>query len=140
MRKVHGGLTVKNQSIDQNIALKCNWNDAGYIDVCSNEAYHHNVKVRKASWCSHADCECRYWDYVDADNYPCWESKLFIDFSNNETLKSKSAFSESFLARELCENNFFGTAVKDAEKISDTNTITINKANSEAKMVCIIFK
>lgn len=66
--------------------------------------------------------------------------KLFIDFSNNETLKSKSAFSESFLARELCENNFFGTAVKDAEKISDTNTITINKANSEAKMVCIIFK
>lgn len=72
---------MKNQSIDQNIALKCNWNDAGYIDVCSNEAYHHNVKVRKASWCSHADCECRYWDYVDADNYPCWESKLFIDFS-----------------------------------------------------------
>ena len=66
--------------------------------------------------------------------------KLFIDFSNNETLKSKSAFSESFLARELCENNFFGTAVKDAEKISSTNTITINKANSEAKMVCIIFK
>ena len=66
--------------------------------------------------------------------------KLFIDFSKNETLKSKSAFSESFLARELCENNFFGTAVKDAEKISDTNTITINKANSEAKMVCIIFK
>ena len=42
--------------------------------------------------------------------------KLFIDFSKNETLKSKSAFSESFLARELCENNFFGTAVKDAEK------------------------
>ena len=66
--------------------------------------------------------------------------KLLIDFSKNETLKSKSAFSESFLARELCENNFFGTAVKDAEKISDTNTITINKANSEAKMVCIIFK
>ena len=66
--------------------------------------------------------------------------KLFIDFSNNETLKSKSAFSESFLARELCENNFFGTAVKDAEEISSTNTITINKANSEAKMVCIIFK
>ena len=66
--------------------------------------------------------------------------KLLIDFSKNETLKSKSAFSESFLARELCENNFFGTTVKDAEKISDTNTITINKANSEAKMVCIIFK
>ncbi len=66
--------------------------------------------------------------------------KLFIDFSNNETLKSKSAFSESFLARELCENNFFGTAIKDATAISSTNTITLTGSNSDSKLACIIFK
>ena len=66
--------------------------------------------------------------------------KLFIDFSNNETLKSKSAFSESFLARELCENNFFGTVVKDATAISSTNTIILTGSNSDSKLACIIFK
>ena len=66
--------------------------------------------------------------------------KFFIDFSNNETLKSKSAFSESFLARELCENNFFGTAIKDATAISSTNTITLTGSNSDSKLACIIFK
>ena len=66
--------------------------------------------------------------------------KLFIDFSKNETLKSKSAFSESFLARELCENNFFGTAIKDATAISSTNTITLTGSNSDSKLACIIFK
>ena len=66
--------------------------------------------------------------------------KLFIDFSKNETLKSKSAFSESYLARELCENNFFGTAIKDATAISSTNTITLTGSNSDSKLACIIFK
>ena len=66
--------------------------------------------------------------------------KFFIDFSNNETLKSKSAFSESYLARELCENNFFGTAIKDATAISSTNPITLTGSNSDSKLACIIFK
>lgn len=66
--------------------------------------------------------------------------KLFIDFSKNETLKSKSAFSESYLARELCENNFFGTVVKDATAISPTYTITLTGSSSDSKLACIIFK
>lgn len=66
--------------------------------------------------------------------------KLFIDFSKNETLKSKSAFSESYLARELCENNFFGTAVKNATAISSTNPITLAGSSSDSKLACIIFK
>lgn len=66
--------------------------------------------------------------------------KLLIDFSNNETLKSKSAFSESYLAREICENTLFGTSVKDATVISATNIITLTGNNKDSKLACIVFK
>lgn len=66
--------------------------------------------------------------------------KLFIDFSKNKTLESKSAFSESFLAREICENTLFGTSVKDATAISSTYTITLTGKNNDSKLACIVFK
>lgn len=67
--------------------------------------------------------------------------KLFIDFSANGTLKSKDAFSESFLAREICENTLFGTSIKDAKGIEKVeNTIILGGSASDSKLACIVFK
>ena len=68
--------------------------------------------------------------------------KLFIDFTKNSTLVSKDAFSESFLAREICEKILFGTSIRNATSIATANqTITLTGGtNNDSKMLCIVFK
>ena len=64
-----------------NLAIKCNWNDAGYQGVCSDEAYVYNVNVKKAAWCSSEECICRAYvgEEIREDNYPCMESQIFVN-------------------------------------------------------------
>jgi len=68
----------------RSLAIKCNWNDAGYTAPCSNEVYEFNRKKSNSIWCSKSDCDCRsFIGEVTAKDYPCYESKLFVDYSFN---------------------------------------------------------
>ncbi|MBP2643984.1 MAG: hypothetical protein H6Q67_1871 [Firmicutes bacterium] len=70
----------------RSLAIKCNWNDAGYTAPCSNEVYEFNQKKSNSIWCSKPDCDCRnFTGEVTAKDYPCYESKLFVDYSFNIT-------------------------------------------------------
>ena len=64
-----------------NLAIKCNWNDANYQGVCSDEAHAYNVNVKKAAWCSSEECGCRAYvgEEIREDNYPCMESQIFVN-------------------------------------------------------------
>ncbi|MDD3007449.1 MAG: hypothetical protein PHQ70_01145 [Arcobacter sp.] len=67
--------------------------------------------------------------------------QLFIDFSDDSTLNSKSAFSENFLGREICEKTFFGSFINDATSISSLNQIvTTSGTSSDGKIACVVFK
>jgi len=71
--------------------------------------------------------------------------QLFIDFSDDSTLNSKSAFSENFLGREICEKTFFGSFINDATSISSTSgtlnqIVTTSGTSSDGKIACVVFK
>ncbi|NCB13812.1 MAG: hypothetical protein EOM78_19600 [Erysipelotrichia bacterium] len=71
--------------------------------------------------------------------------QLFIDFSNDNTLKSKSAFSENFLGREICEKTFFGSFINNATSISSLSgtlnqIVTTGGTSSDGKIACVVFK
>jgi hypothetical protein len=62
----------KGKREDGNLAFKCNWNDAGYKDVCSDVIHRHN-QTWGGSWCSLAQCR----DSVYVGQHPdeiCYES------------------------------------------------------------------
>lgn len=71
--------------------------------------------------------------------------QLFIDFSNDNTLKSKSAFSENFLGREICEKTFFGSFINNATSISSLSgtlnqIVTTGGTSSDGQIACVVFK
>ena len=71
--------------------------------------------------------------------------QLFIDFSNDNTLKSKNAFSENFLGREICEKTFFGSFINNATSISSSSgtlnqIVTTGGTSSDGKIACVVFK
>lgn len=67
--------------------------------------------------------------------------KLLVDFSKENSLMSKNAFSENFFGKEVCEKTLFGSFINDAKTISSTNqTLTLNGTNSDGKFACIVFK
>ena len=55
--KIQDGLARREagKKEDGNIAFKCNWNDAGYKGICSNEVYQNNRKSLR-SQCARSDC------------------------------------------------------------------------------------
>ena len=59
---------------DGNIAFKCNWNDKGYKDICSQEAYKFNIEKGRA-WCSSPDSKCRSFKRGPTlAEHPCYEA------------------------------------------------------------------
>ncbi len=67
--------------------------------------------------------------------------KLLVDFSKENSLMSKNAFSENFFGKEVCEKTLFGSFINDAKTISSTNqTLTLDGKNSDGKFACIVFK
>lgn len=66
---------------------------------------------------------------------------LFMNFTNDSTLMSKNRFSESFIGREYCENNLFGTFRNDFVSYnSTTKEIADTGNNSDGILACIIYK
>ncbi|MGI6647907.1 MAG: hypothetical protein ACOX5W_02305 [Bacillota bacterium] len=63
----------------KNIAVKCNWNDAGYKWICSDAAYRYNIK-NKNKWCSNEYCGCREFVEFDKFAFPCFDSVIFRDY------------------------------------------------------------
>lgn len=67
--------------------------------------------------------------------------KLLVDFSKENSLMSKDAFSENFFGKEICEKNLFGTFINNAISISSTDlTFTTTGANNDGKFACLVFK
>lgn len=71
--------------------------------------------------------------------------KLFVDFSNQSSLKSKAGFSENFFGKEICEKNLFGSFINDATSIisaaGDTlNNLNLGGSSSDSKFACVVFK
>jgi hypothetical protein len=82
---------------DGNIAFKCNWNDKGYKEICSIDAYTYNLVVG-SSWCNSPDCDCQNFKGIaTAERQPCYESialkELFFgagwDHTGGEVRKRK---------------------------------------------------
>lgn len=66
--------------------------------------------------------------------------KIFVNFTNNPTLKNKDSFSENFFGKEVCEKTFFGTFLSDGIDF-DTNFKIVQTGNlKDGKFVCIVFK
>ncbi|POZ58444.1 hypothetical protein C1O63_1491 [Dehalococcoides mccartyi] len=64
---------------DGNLAFKCNWNDAGYKGICSNEVYNINRRTPR-SQCSRSNCR----EYVGKSppvNDCCYECEALRIFS-----------------------------------------------------------
>lgn len=77
--------------------------------------------------------------------------KVFVDFRNSSGLMSKSRFSESFIGREFCQNNLFGTFETLINAFDDNGTETIltdddfvnlsaSGTNEDGMFSCIVFK
>lgn len=66
---------------------------------------------------------------------------LLMDFRNESALMSKNRFSESFIGREYCENNLFGTFRDDFVSYNKTSTqIDDTGTNSDGLLACIVYK
>ena len=66
--------------------------------------------------------------------------KIFVNFTNNPTLKNKDSFSENFFGKEVCEKTFFGTFLSDGIDF-DANFKIVQTGNlKDSKFVCIVFK
>ncbi len=65
---------------DGNVAFKCNWNDANYKDVCSDEAYAYNRRQMRL-WCLHSRCR----EFVgkpaptDLKKDACYEARALVN-------------------------------------------------------------
>lgn len=76
--KVHDGLDKRESSKehDGNVAIKLNWNDQDYGDVCTDAAYQHNLLASPGSYCPISPCR-QFTGTTDLTNYPCYESVAF---------------------------------------------------------------
>lgn len=70
--------------------------------------------------------------------------KLLVDFSKENSLMSKNAFSENFFGKEICEKNLFGTFINNAISIVSSgatlNQINISETNNDGLFACIVYK
>ena len=71
-----------------NVAFKCNYNDGrqknhfGYAGACSDDIIEYNIKKSKFVWCSNKDCSCykHFYNGEELEEYPCYESRLLVDW------------------------------------------------------------
>ena len=66
---------------------------------------------------------------------------LFMNFTNESSLMSKNKFSESFIGREYCENNLFGTMRDDFVSFDSTSgEIDDSGADDDGILACVVHK
>jgi hypothetical protein len=73
---------------DGNIAFKVTWNDRGWTNVCSPDAFHFNVVEKKTFWCCEQsrrpdNCQSSFWrgKVLSADLYPCYDAAALATLS-----------------------------------------------------------
>ena len=71
--------------------------------------------------------------------------KVLVDIRGNAGLMSKALFSESFIGREFCEKNLFGTFQKSMRGFNGTDDFVDNSGPSidtlrDGLLVCIVYK
>ena len=71
--------------------------------------------------------------------------KVLVDIRGNVGLMSKALFSESFIGREFCEKNLFGTFQKSMRGFNGTDDFVDNSGPSidtlrDGLLVCIVYK
>ncbi len=64
------------------IAFKCNWNDNNYKGICSRKAYEFNQEAKHV-WCIQKENECHDFIKKNIKAFPCYESRLLLDFKFN---------------------------------------------------------
>src|SRR3989344_4808074 len=67
---------------EDNVVFKCNWNDKEWKGTCSKEAREFNVS-KGHLWCIDSLNTCEDSINKNKEDYPCNESRLFIDFEIN---------------------------------------------------------
>ena len=107
LQRKHDALSVEEDSLSysrlsrvhkqrerKNVAFKCTFCDGGkshkqvgFAGVCSKAMIEYNIKVAKHTWCRDIDCSCRHYiegeikyNQIDADNWPCYESPMLIEW------------------------------------------------------------
>ena len=68
--------------------------------------------------------------------------KILVDIRANAGLMSKAVFSESFIGREFCEKNLFGTFETSSNVFDEGSSDFINSSGSKTDglFVCIVYK
>jgi uncharacterized HhH-GPD family protein len=61
--------------MNNNLAFKCTWNDAGFEGVCSKDAWKYNISKNRV-WCRKAKCQT-FKSTPSEKDHPCYESIIF---------------------------------------------------------------
>jgi len=130
---------------EDNIVFKCNWNDKGWKGTCSKEAREFNVS-KGHSWCIDSTNPCEDSINKNKEEYPCNESRLFIDFEINPgdylqgnkrgenkyirgASKGKLAFLTTVSPKDVEKDRYF-IGIFDIEKIENDRDVYGNKETS----------
>lgn len=92
-----------------NLAFKCNYNDRGYQDVCSDKIYLYNKSIGKV-WCCDPKNRCRDFSKdklnleditsLNPDQFPCYESCIFITYTMGAGVRHRGdKYGEPFIIR-----------------------------------------